>query len=722
MPQPENSESPSPMRKAAPKLVLAAVLTALSAAWAVRQDADVKAPLEVFSRSAKLLAYSLPLIHLNKTPWDEAIAEQALDNFLESLDFEKSYFLQSDIDGFRAEAAALPDQVKRGDLQFALDVYDVYKERVRNRVAFVRELLEQPIDFETDESYFWKRKYADWPRDEAAWDDLWRKRIKNQLLVQLVEKEIGEHPDELDPAAPEDDGEDRKTHSQLINESLTPVEFVQRSYDKYLTVIEDNDETWVAERYLTSFARAYDPHTDYMSPNSVEDFEINMKLSLVGIGALLSNEDGAALVERLIPGGPAEQDGRLQPGDKIIAVGQDEEPPVDVLHWPLYRTVRLIRGEKNTTVVLHVIPASDPTGSTVTPIDLVRDEVKLEEQAAKGELKTLDAGHGPIPVGVITLPDFYADLSGGRFSEEARSCTRDVARLIDELTGQGAEAIVLDLRNNGGGSLSEAINLTGLFIETGPVVQVRDRRRPQTLADRDPSVIYDGPLVVLVNRLSASASEIVAGALQDYGRAILVGDSKTHGKGTVQSLAPLSSANPRLGSVKVTTAIFYRIAGGSTQLKGVQPDIVIPSALEAMELGEETLDNPLPWTTLDPAAYARDEADSALFPELVRRSAARFHADARFETYEDILSRMKERQGRKEITLRYEDRLAFAREQKDLQDRIKQKEGGGDEDGNDLVLEEAVRIAQDWVVLGARPESRPITADTRLESEAPAAF
>lgn len=702
MPAMEPMEPEKDMKYAGPKIILAIVLMALSAAWAVQQDAEVKAPLEVFSRSAKLLAHSLPLMHLNKTPWDTEIASQALENFIESLDFERSFFLKSDIEKFRAEAAKLPEQVKRGDLQFALDVYSVFQERVRNRVNFVHALLEEPVDFEVDETYFWKRKYADWPEDEAAWDDLWRKKIKNQLLVQLVEKELGDDTDVASQPTGDED-EDQKTHSQMVNESLSPTEQVLRSYDRYLTVMEDNDETWVAEKYLTSFARAFDPHTDYMSPNSVEDFEINMKLSLVGIGALLSNEEGAALVERLIPGGPAEQDGRLQSGDKIIAVAQGDGEPVDVMHWPLYKTVRLIRGEKNTKVVLSVIPASDPTGTTVTQIDLVRDEVKLEEQAAKGELKTLEDPDGkPFPVGVITLPDFYADLSGGRFSEEARSCTRDVERLIEELTGEGAEAIILDLRNNGGGSLAEAIQLTGLFIDTGPVVQVRDRRNVRTLSDRNPTKTYDGPLVVLINRLSASASEIVAGALQDYGRAILVGDSKTHGKGTVQSLAPLSSANPKLGSAKVTTASFYRIAGGSTQLKGVQPDIIIPSALETMELGEESLDNPLPWSTVEPARYNRYPVATNLFAQLETRSAQRYHQDSRFETYRGLLERMKERQSHKEITLRFEDRLAYAREQKALQEQIEKKEGT-DQEGkmDDLVLEEAERIARDWWELTA---------------------
>jgi carboxyl-terminal processing protease len=414
----------------------------------------------------------------------------------------------------------------------------------------------------------------------------------------------------------------------------------------------------------------------------------------------LSSEDGAAKIERLIPGGPAEQDGRLKPGDKIIAVAQGEEEAVDVLHWPLYKTVRLIRGDKGTKVVLTVIPNNNP--ASLEKIDIVRDEVKLEEQAAKGEIRAVDGIDGePMQVGVITLPDFYADFKG-KNDQEATSCSRDVERILKELLEQGAKGIVLDLRNNGGGSLMEAINLTGLFIETGPVVQVRDRNMVRALRDNDPSIVYDGALVVLVNRLSASASEIVAGALQDYGRAIVVGDSKTHGKGTVQTLLALHDRE-NLGSLKVTTASFYRIAGGSTQLEGVKPDIVIPSFVETLEVGEDLLSNALPYTTVNQLKYRPWKNREVLIPVLQKRSEERRSSDPRFQSFTDLFARMKERQDSETISIQIEKRRAWAASDRELRKKIEDTNPDtGKKD--DLILGEALNIMRDLIVLEKNEE------------------
>lgn len=674
------------------KLIFSLVLLLGSLAW-VFSDAEIEDDpiLEKSSRMARLMANNLPILHLNKVPWDDTVGERGLQNYLEALDFEKIFFLASDVEGFRQRQYQLDDEVKHGKLDFALEIYEVFKSRVTDRVAYAESLLEQPFDFTVDEEYEWKRKDAVWPADLAASDDLWRRRIKHLYLSRLIAQEDGSVEEAL-----EDVDEDKRSHTDTVNLTLTPEEFVRKSLKRYRTVIEDNDETWVTENYLTAFARSFDPHTDFMSPNNMEDFEINMKLSLQGIGAILSNEDGAAKIERLIAGGPAEQDGRLQPGDKIIAVAQGEEEAVDVLHWPLYKTVRLIRGDKGTKVVLTVIPASDP--NSVALIDIVRDEVKLEEQAAKGELRTITGEDGAeTKVGVISLPDFYADFKGGA-NRESTSCTRDVQRLLNELVGEGAEGIILDLRNNGGGSLPEAISLTGLFIETGPVVQVRDRRRVRALTDRDPSIVYDGPLVVLVNRLSASASEIVAGALQDYGRAIIVGDSKTHGKGTVQTLTNLSSANPQLGSVKVTTASFYRIDGGSTQIRGVTPDIVIPSFTETLEVGEDLLDNALPYSTVDEMSYRLWKNTDAIIPGLEESSLARRAADPRFASFTDLLERSRERQQSKTITLELDKRRALAANEKELREQIEAINPETDKK-DDLILGEALNIMGDLIVI-----------------------
>jgi carboxyl-terminal processing protease len=686
------------------KLIFAATLLGLSMVWTFANVAGGLNPVvKESSRMARLLANNLPLMHLNKVPWNDELAARALDNYLRSLDFEKVFFLASDIAEFQAASSDLDDQVRRGELDFAHHIYAVFKERVENRMAFAETLLDAPIDVTIDEAYPWKRKDVDWPADEAAWDELWRQRIKHQYLARLISDEV----EPIDEVLNEED-ESKRSHSDTVNATLTPVEFVRKSLTRYLNVIRDNDEGWVIERYLSAFARAFDPHTDFLSPNNREDFEINMKLSLQGIGAMLSTEEGAAKVERLIPGGPAERDGRLQPGDKIVAVAQDELEAVDVLHWPLYKTVRLIRGEKGSRVVLTVIPSSDPSGTKISLIDLIRDEVKLEEQAAKGELRTTtDEAGVERKVGVITLPDFYADFKGGG-DEEARSCTRDVERILNELLEQGAEGIVLDLRNNGGGSLAEAIEMTGLFIKSGPVVQVRDRRKVRALFDRDPSVAYEGPLVVLVNRLSASASEILAGALQDYGRAVIIGDSKTHGKGTVQTLTELSNANPQLGSVKVTTASFYRIAGGSTQIRGVVPDIVIPSFTETLEIGEDTLDNALPYSTVPEVDFQRVEATPSLLDLLREKSLVRREADPRFQSYADLLERSRARQEAETITLQRDAREELARYEKELRDQIDQK---NPETGktDDLILGETLRIIRDLIELA--PTTKGIVHD-----------
>ncbi len=681
--------------KSQQKLVFSLLVLATTIAWVFSEDqpaATTTTPVpQETTRMARLLANNLPLMHLNKVEWNDALAQRALDNFLETLDFEKVFFLASDIDSFRANVTNLDELVKRGDLTFALDVYAIFKDRVSNRVAFADSLLDQPIDVSVEETYEWKRKGAPWPADEAEWDDLWRKRVKHQYLSRVVSDEISAEEEAVESLE-----DDKRSHSETVNATLTPVEFVRKSLARYQTVIQDNDESWVIERYLSSFAKSFDPHTDFMSPNNREDFEINMKLSLQGIGAMLSSEDGAAKVERLIPGGPAELDGRLKPGDKIIAVAQGEEDAVDVLHWPLYKTVRLIRGDKGSKVVLTVIPNSDPSGTSLTKIDLIRDEVKLEEQAAKGDLRGVnDPSGGTNVVGVITLPDFYADFKGGG---EARSCTRDVLTILNEQLAAGAQGIILDLRNNGGGSLTEAIEMTGLFIESGPVVQVRDRRKVRALYDRDPTVAYDGPLVVLVNRLSASASEIVAGALQDYGRAVIVGDSKTHGKGTVQTLTDLSSSNPKLGSVKVTTASFYRIAGGSTQLRGVIPDIVIPSFMETLELGEELLPNALPYSTVPEADYSKVNQPGDLIALLHKKSEERRSADPRFQSFNDLLDRAKKRQEEKTISLKLEEREKLVASEKDLRkqiDEVNPETGKKD----DLILGEALNIIQDMITI-----------------------
>lgn len=679
-------------------------------------------------RAAKLLALNLPLRHLSREPLNDDVATNALAIYLDQLDFEHVYFLQSDIDDFNKSGDMLDDQLRAGDLDFAFRVYDILKQRVENRVAYVKELLDREFDVSKDESYAWKRKNAPRAKNEEEWNELWRQKIKNEFVAYTVSRQIGSN--EL----PELDDSTVTNASLAAQLNMKPEERILKNYDQFLTVLRDNDANWVTERYLNAFARAYDPHSDYMSPWGVEDFEIGMKLSLQGIGALLSNDDGAAKVERLIPGGPAERDGRLKAGDKIIAVAQGDAEPVDVLHWPLSRTVRLIRGEKGSKVVLTVIPADNASGAGIETIDLVRDEVKLEDQAAKSEMKTVTGEDGITrKIGLITLPDFYADMRGLGNNRDARSSSKDVEKLLTELRNDGAGGIVLDLRNNGGGSLADAIQMTGLFFRNGPVVQVRDQRRVQQLNDPNPGVTFDGPVAVLVNRLSASASEILAGALQDYSRAIIIGDSKTHGKGTVQTLLPLSSVNTNVGQIKITTASFYRIAGGSTQLRGVEPDIVIPSPLETMDIGEETLPNALPWTQVA-AAYYKPATDlPQIIAELEQRSKLRLANSEKYATYTNLLGQFAERQRAPTITLNLETRLKLAESERDLRKAIDEESTDGvdsvkiapptvtatnataaaaetdkeqvadekkpEKKRTDFVLDESLQILSDWLAL-----------------------
>ena len=683
------------------------------------------------ARIAKLLANSLPVLHLSHAPCDDTVAQSALDIYIDSLDYEHSYFLASDIASFQAQATNLDDQLKSGDTKFAFAIYDVFKQRVTNRVAYVNKLLDDGFDLTQAETYDWKRKDAPWPADEKAWDDLWRKKIKNDYVARVVAKQFATNLEAVaatdtntttltidtnavqeaaagatngtDASLSEAVDEDADSATTAADLKATPDEAIRKAYSRYVTLLNDNDSMWVLERYLNAFTQAYDPHSDYMSPHNAEDFDIAMKLSLVGIGALLSSEDGAAKVERLIAGGPAERDGRLKPGDKIVAVAQGDAAPVDIMHLPLNKAVRMIRGEKGTKVVLSVIPASDSTGSTLAKIDLIRDEVKLEEQAAKSEVREVKGADGVSrTLGVITLPEFYADMKGeATKGEEARSSARDVKRLVGELKEKGVQGIVLDLRNNGGGSLSEAVEMTGEFIDSGPVVQVKDQKRLHILSDPDPDIAYDGPLIVLVNRMSASASEILAAALQDYGRALVVGDTKTHGKGTVQTLTNLSNADPALGSLKITTASFFRIAGGSTQLNGVTPDIVISSALDEMELGEEFLPHALKWSTVYPAFYEPQTAVKNLIPTLASESKARRDQDPRFATFTKVLEKVGERQKAKEISLNVDDRIGLAKSERELQDELRKTEENGNKDdktAKDIVLSETLSILSDLVI------------------------
>lgn len=714
---------PSFLKRLIPLVLLPAVLAipALSATNAL-------GPIpKQYTEIARRFADNFPDEHITRQELDDSVSRRAWTNYLSALDYDRLYFLASDIDELRKDDTRLDDALRKGDLKFASRVYELFKQRVRETLAGVKPTVEKGFDLTVDETYHWKRRKLPWPADEAARAETWRLRLKNEYVQQLISREMDDEENGDDDAdapgadeppggdEPDEDADGADEQPGTSVEPLgTPEETIIKRYEQFLTRLEDNDAEWVLQIYLSAFAHAYDPHSAYMTRSASEDFAIEMKLSLVGIGALLRAEDGAAKIVRLIPGGPAKRDTReerLRPGDRIIGVGQDDDQIVDTLHWPLYKVVRLIRGEKGTRVVLRVIPASDPSGAKLKLVDLVRDKVKLEEQAVKSETREIPASDGTaVKLGVIDVPTFYANMQASLLaSRDARRCSTDVRKLIDELEDEQVDGLLLDLRSNGGGSLLEAIRMTGYFITAGPVVQVKEMRRLRILPDMDSSVEYNGPLVVLVNRLSASASEILSAALQDYGRAVIVGDSRTHGKGTVQTILPLGR-NRDLGTVKVTVSSFYRISGKPTQKIGVTPDVVVASAFDTMEIGEDTLPNALEESVIRPALYYPAGNVARWTPELARRSRERRAADPRYVAYEKMLARARALNETKAVPLRLEARHEMTKAEKALEDLQQAADPDASEEDNgkrpDLVLEEALNILGDLVELSRKAESR----------------
>ena len=643
----------------------------------------------------RTVAYTLPVYHLNRLPLNEFISTNAFNMFLDTLDPSKSYFLKEDIDTLSSTYPSLHRDLRKGDISFSKEAYEILMKRMKDRYDYTKSLLENEFNTNVDESYLWDRKESSWVEDKNEWDELWRKKIKNEYIVELIDNHTKTNNiTEIDDIVTDTD--------------LSPKDSILKKYKQILSTMESFDEEMLLTKYLSSFSRVYDPHSGYLSPSNVEDFDINMKLSLVGIGAMLSIDDGAPKIERLIPGGPAEKDGRLKPGDKIIAVAQGDDEPQNILHWPLYKAVRLIRGEKDSKVVLTVIPKTDQDGSRTKIIDLIRDEVQLEEQAAKSSIHEIETDDEKnISIGVIDLPDFYADFKATNAKEkDAKRSSTDVKNILNKLQNNQIDGLILDLRNNGGGSLIEAVKIAGFFIPSGPIVQVKNRRSLQILPDVDPTVEYDGPLIILVNRLSASASEILAAAMQDYNRAIIIGDEHTHGKGTVQTLMSLGN---KKGSLKLTTSSYYRINGGSTQIKGVTPDIIIPSLYDVMDTGEKELEYALPWDTIQPALYSSMDDYDELVKELETASLDRRKNNEEFKLFLSQRNKLEDKFNSKSISLMLDERLSDAEMETELDDIMEtdienddnpQKETLVKIKGltdSDLVLNETILILKDWL-------------------------
>ena len=615
-----------------PAVSIGATLVSSAGAFGFR-DAD---PLDAKATDAATTALTSKILEnsqFSHQQLDDKLAGKFLDRYLDTLDGSHMLFLQSDLDEFARSRPSLAAATRnQGDSSLARLVFKRFLERLDQRVAFISDSLKNgKFDFTSDESFAYDRKNAPHPADIAAAKSLWQQQLRYEYLQ---EKLAGKKEPDI-------------------------VKTLGRRPARIAETMRKLDEKAVLEIYLEALAQVYDPHSDYMGPEQLKSFETMMNLSLIGIGATLQSQDGYCKIMELVPGGPAARSGQLKGGDRIVGVAQKAGSEfTDLIDLPLSQAVDLIRGKKGTSVFLNIIPGDATDDSARKTITLVRDEIKLEDQQAKAQIIDLPAGDRTQRIGVIDLTAFYA--GEGNAKSGPTSATADVARIIGKLKQENVTGIILDLRHNGGGSLQEAIDLTGLFIPSGPVVQTRNLEgRVEIGRDSDGKVAYDGPLVVLTSRFSASASEIVAGALQDYGRAVIVGDTSTFGKGTVQTVIPLArvmqgngitpGSDP--GALKVTISKFYRPSGKSTQLEGVKADIVVPSLTDQPEIGESDLGNPLPWDTIAAVNFTESKRVTPSLAALRASSSQRVAKDRDFAELKTDVERFRKIRDEKSVSL-----------------------------------------------------------------------
>lgn len=609
-----------------------------------------------FKGAAVLMSKLLENYHFAKKPIDGEVSSEWLRTYMESLDFAKLYFVEADYkEFFDKYGQSMAKNLYDGEMPLAFAIYQRFLERVDARVSWIEKRLAQPFDFKQNDTFRFDRSESKWPEEAKASDALWETKLKYDLL----QDRLSDKP------------------SKDAN-----AEILQR-YKRVQKMVHETETEEIVEGYLSALARVYDPHSVYMSPSTLEDFDIAMRLSLVGIGAVLTIDDnGYCTIKEIIKGGPADLDNRLKVNDKITGVAQGEGEFDDVVQMKLRNTVKLIRGKKGTVVRLKVIPAESVDGSTNKEITLVRDEIKITAQQASARLIEMPDAQGKIlKLGVVELPSFYGDVDDlANTGGESRSTTKDVAALITRLKESNMDGLVLDLRNNGGGLLTEAVELVGLFIDNGPVVQVQDNRgQKQVYDDATKGALYGGPLIVLTNKFSASASEIVAGALQNYGRALIIGDSSTHGKGSVQTVQPLSrlmsplgGGNSNAGAIKLTTAMYFLPSGDSTQNRGVIPDLMLPSPNDFIERSESSLPHSLPWVETSPARFTRTNGISPqLIGDLKKRSNDRLGSSEFCSVLNQQISVLKERMESKTVSLNLDTRK---KEKKDDEARKKELE------------------------------------------------
>jgi len=616
---------------------------------------------------ANMVATFLNYQHYAPQKIDDDLSKRWLDTYIDDLDFNRMIFLSSDIEEFKQWSFKLDNDIllREPKLSAATQIYNRYQQRVQERMAAAQQHLTQPIDLSQNMSWEPDRSEAQWPATGAEADELWRLRIMEQVLLG--------------------DLQDRPREES--------VEILQRRYERFEREVSGSEAVDIIEYYLGALTHSFDPHSAYFKPATSDNFDIEMSNAVEGIGAQLRTEDEYTVVVAILPGGPADIDGTLQPGDKIAAVAQGNGEPVDIIDMHIDKVVRMIRGEKGTVVRLTVLPADGDYGD-IREIPLVRDQVVLTESDASSEVIEV-GGHS---IGVIEVPSFYVDMVAlSQGDPNYRGVSKDVEKHLVELQQQSVDAVILDLRDNGGGSLTEAVRMTGLFIDRGPVVQIRDKDgRIEVLDDPERGQVYGGPLVVLTSPLSASASEIVAGAIQDYGRGIVIGAETTHGKGTVQQVVDLDrflGEEGLAGALKLTTQKFYRASGSSTQQRGVRSDVVLPSPWDGLDVYESDLDNALAWDQINAARYSTLDDISSLLPALQQQSATRVANSEDFQRLQENLQEREERLNETSVSLN----INIRRQEIENEESADSSDEESEEEGEDFILLEAASVLNDFL-------------------------
>lgn len=633
----------------------------------------------------QLLISLLSRYHYKKFDLNDSLSQVIFNRYLDALDKGKNYFLLSDIESFKSNEFNIDDFLLKGDVQFFYDVFNVYIKRLNERVRSIDSLLNKEFDYTKDENFEFNRDNADWAKNKSELDELWRKRLKNDALTYKL------------------NGKDWA----FIQKTL------KKRYNNFLHFLNQYNSEDVFQLAMNSFTEAIDPHTNYFSPETSDNFKIDMSLSLEGIGARLQTDDDYTKIVEVIPGGPAAKSKLLKADDKIVGVAQEDGEFEDVIGWRINDVVKLIRGPKGTKVRLQIIPAGSALNVKPKEITLIRDKVKLEEQAAKSNLIEVKNNGQNFRIGVINIPKFYNDFEGQRNGDgNYKSTTKDVRLILDSLKEKKVDGIVIDLRDDGGGSLQEAIELTGLFIKDGPVVQVKNSDGSVEVAnDPDTNIIYNGPLAVLVNRFSASASEIFAGAIQDYGRGLIIGE-QTYGKGTVQNLIDLnrlaSNGKKDFGQVKLTIAKFYRITGGSTQNLGVVPDIQFPSYVDPSEFGESSEPSALPYDQIQSTKFKRYSDLNNLIPLLNQKHLDRIVDNKDFNKLIEEIKIYKENKNKNYLSLNEDvrskekekdDQKKFENNDQQDVDLIDGELPVNKNSDKDYILNETAKILSDYIML-----------------------